>query len=592
MRSLLAELRHRNVLRASAFYVAATWALAQGIAQLSPAFGASESLTRWFVIAAVIGFPFWAGLAWFYKITPEGLKRETDPAIVESNPPRAGRKVDLAIIVVLALAVVLLLTNSLVSRNSERGITHAAAPLPPLSIAVLPFVNLSDGKDQEYLADGISDELSNLLAKVPALQVAARTSSFYFKGKQAGVPEIARTLRVANVLEGSIRRSGDRVRITTQLIRTADGYEIWSQSWDRRLDDIFAIQDDIAADVVKQLQVKLIDSAPTTRSTDPKGYALYLEARQLGYQRSADTLDRSDVLLREVLVLDPRYAPAWTALAMNAINRIGIGAVASDTGYRQANEAAGRALAIDPESAPALGVLGRIANDQGDQAGAARDLQRALAIDPADLDVLRASAILLLSLGRLDESIAVYEYLVARDPVNSMHWSNLGLDYDYAGRFDAAIETQRVVLRLDPTRAATHYELGVALLQKGDAASALSQMQQEPSDVWRAIGLPMALHDLGRSADSDNALATLIEKYANEAPFNIAVVYAYRGDADKAFEWLDKAVASSDPGLADLPVENLFQNIRSDRRWIAFLRKTGYAPAQLSKIDFKIELRG
>ena len=416
MRSFVGELRRRNVLRAGALYAAGVWALAQGIAQLGPAFGVPDWGTRWFVIAAVIGFPFWIAFAWFYEFTPEGLKRESEVEPDESITHHTGRKLDFAIIGVLAIAVVLLVTDRFVLRHgvNEEG----TIPIAEHSIAVLPFVDMSSGKDQEYFSDGISEELLNLLAKIPQLQVTARTSSFSFKGKEIAIPEIARTLHVANVLEGSVRKAGNSVRITAQLINAVTDTHLWSQTYDRKLDDIFAIQDEIAADVVKQLKLTLLGAAPKARTTDPEAYALYLQAVQLGRQGTAEAFKASDALYRKVLAIDPHYAPAWAALAENFYREADLGLISEKEGYGQAREAATKALAIDPDYAPAHTQLGYIAEGDNDLADAAQHLERALVLDPADLDVLRVSATLLESLGRLDEALALEEALVRRDPVN------------------------------------------------------------------------------------------------------------------------------------------------------------------------------
>ena len=227
--SFFAELKRRNVIRAAVLYGGAAWALAQGIAQLTPVVNAPEWAARWFLVAACIGFPFWLTFAWFYEWTPEGFKREHEVGAHESITHHTGRKLDFAIIGVLGVAVVLLLTDRFVLRH---GVNQRAA-VPEQSIAVLPFVNMSSDKEQEYFSDGLTEELLNLLAKVPQLQVTARTSSFSFKGKEVAIPEIARQLHVAHVLEGSVRKAGNQLRITAQLIRADDGYHVWSQTWDR-----------------------------------------------------------------------------------------------------------------------------------------------------------------------------------------------------------------------------------------------------------------------------------------------------------------------------------------------------------------------
>jgi len=292
-----------------------------------------------------------------------------------------------------------------------------------------------------------------------------------------------------------------------------------------------------------------------------------------------------------VLAIDPRYAPAWADLSGTLANEAGQGLLPSKEGFAQAREAATKAVAIDPEYAPAHARLGRIAMyGDNDLAGAAQHLQRALALDPMDLDVLRNSATLLGSLSRLDEALALDEAVVRRDPVSVSALFNLGLDQRYAGRFDASIASFRTVLRLAPGRGNAHAQLGTALLLKGDAQGALAEIEQETSEAWKTFGLPMAYHALGRKADSDSAMAALIAKYEKDAPYNIAYVHAYRGEADKAFAWLDKAVEYGDPGIGEIVTESLFDKIHADPRWLSLLRKVGKAPEQLAKIEFKVAL--
>jgi TolB-like protein/Flp pilus assembly protein TadD len=588
-RSLFSELKRRNVLRAGAFYVAAVWALAQGIAQLGPAFGMPDWGTRWFVIAGVIGFPLWIAFSWFYEFTPEGLKRESEVEPHESITHLTGRKLDFAIIAVLGIAVVLLLTDRFVLHH---GINEdVAIAVPEKSIAVLPFADMSSDKDQEYFSDGISEELLNLLAKIPQLQVTARTSSFSFKGKEIAIPQIARQLHVAHVLEGSVRKAGNAVRITAQLIDAATDTHLWSQTYDRKLDDIFAIQDEIAADVVKQLRVTLLGTAPKARNTNSEAYALYLQAIQLGRQFTADAFKQSDALYRKVLAIDPNYAPAWDGLARNSTNEANLSLLPSREGFSRAREAELKALEIDPEFAPAHASLGWIElYGENNLAASARRFERALAIDSTDTRVLGSSAALLQGLGRLDEALALEAAVVRRDPVNVTALSNLGYDQRWAGRFDEAVATFRTVLSLSPGYGGAHAQLGYTLLLKGDAAGALAEIEQETSETWRMIGLPMAYHALGRKLDSDAALAALIDKYEKDSPCNIAYVYAFRGEGDRTFEWLDKAVEYADPGVSEVATENLFANVRDDPRWLPFLRRIGRAPEQLSTIPFKLTL--
>jgi tetratricopeptide (TPR) repeat protein len=355
------------------------------------------------------------------------------------------------------------------------------------------------------------------------------------------------------------------------------------------MDDIFKIQDEIAGEVVKELKVKLLGAAPKVRTTDPQAYALYLQAIELGRQSTPEAFAKSDALCRQVLEIDPRYAPAWDRLAINFGNRAGNGLMPIQEGYVRAREAEEKALQIDPDYAPAHSWLGTIAmNADNDLAGAARHIQRALALDSTDVSVLSDAVGFLQSLGRLDEALMLREAVVRRDPVNLAALNNLGYLQRIVGRYDAAIASVRTVLSLSPNRGQAHFNLGTALMQKGDATAGLAEIEQEKIEAWRMVGLPMAYCALGRQADADAALNSLIAKYEKEAPYNIAYVYAFCGDADKAFEWLDKAVGYQDGGLSEIVTESLFDKIHSDPRWLPFLRKIGKAPDQLAKIGFKM----
>ncbi|MEP7043514.1 MAG: tetratricopeptide repeat protein [Dokdonella sp.] len=578
-------------MRAGALYVAAAWALAQGIAQLGPAFGMPDWGTRWVVIAGVIGFPFWLSFAWFYEFTPEGLKRESEIEPSESITAHTGKKLDRWIIGILGVVVVLLLTNTFVwHKGAGLANVNDGVAVEAHSIAVLPFVNMSDEKSNEYFSDGISEELLNLLAKIPQLQVTARTSSFSFKGKEVAIPEIARTLHVANVLEGSVRKAGNRVRITAQLIKAGTDAHVWSQTYDRKLDDIFAIQDEIAADVVKQLQVTLLGAAPKVPTTDPETYALYLQGVQIARQGGAEAYKQAEALDRRVLATDPNYAPAWVALALNVTRQAELGLLPLEEGYADARKAAEKALAIDPNYAPAHALLGYVSTGENDLAGAAQHLRRALALDPTDVDVLRLSAVLLRILGRADEALMLIESVVRRDPVSPSALFSLSQIQVCAGQLDAGIASLRTTLSLARSRDAAQAVLGFALVKKGDAVAALAEIEAESADAWKMIALPIAYQALGHKADSDVALAALIAKYAKDAPYNIATVYAFRGEADLAFAWLDKANEYGDAGLSEIVTERFFDNIRADPRWLPFLRKIGYAPEQLAKIEFKVTL--
>jgi TolB-like protein/Tfp pilus assembly protein PilF len=621
--SFLAELKRRNVIRVAIGYLAVSWLLMQAGSLMFGVFDLPASAMRGLFVLLVMAFVPTLVFSWIYELTPEGLKRTSEVDRGESITHLTGRKLDYLVIGVLVAAVVLLLidkfalaprreaaevraaleqaksptagTGNAVSGTSAVAGAGTDAGIPEIdkdpSIAVLPFANLSSDKEQEYFSEGISEELLNLLAKVPRLRVIARTSSFSFKGKEASVAEIARALKVAAVLEGSVRKSADHVRITVQLIRAIDSSHLWSETYDRTLDDIFKTQDEIAAAVVGQLKIKLLGAVPTTKPVDPKVYPLLLQASALVDQGSAKAHPKAIELYQEALKIAPDTARAWAGLAFVYRAQANAGERSMTDGYSLAREAASKALSIDPENGETHTELGRVAAEfDRDLAAAARHYQRALELEPGNTDVLNSVAITLQSIARIDDAIAVYQYIVAVDPTRSRGYHNLGIALKKIGRLDDSIAASRTALALSPQRSSTHYGIGEALLAKGDAEGSLAEMQAEPSEAWRMIGLPMAYYALGRKADSDVALAALIAKDAQDGPYNIACVHAFRGEPDRAFEWLEKAITYRDGGLVSVAVEPLFANIHNDPRWLPFLRKIGFAPEQLAKIELKVTL--
>jgi TolB-like protein/Tfp pilus assembly protein PilF len=590
-----AELKRRRVFRVMAVYGAVAFGVLQLADIVVPGLGLPAWTMNLILLLALVGFPFAVLLAWAYEMTPHGMRRTTDATPGEISEILAAPRAQRWPSGLLALAGMTALLAGAWYIGRESASPGAASPATgpaEASIAVLPFVNMSADPEQEYFSDGISEELLNLLAKIPQLRVASRTSAFSFKGENLEIPEIARRLQVAHVLEGSVRKAGSEVRITAQLIDARSDTHLWSETWDRQLDDIFAVQDEIAADVVDQLKITLLGEAPHVEQADPEAYALYLQGRQLARQITPESLRRANELLKQSLEIDPGYAPAWRQLASTYINQAGSGLMSSEEGFSLAREAANRALEIDPDYAPAYSSLAAVSvyND-GDLAAAARYQQKALNLAPTDPDILSASATLAQNVGRLEESIALRASTVARDPVSPTGHFNLGNGYVWAGRWDDAIRAYRTSLELAPGRIGANFGIALALLGKGEPEAALEAIRQEPEDGgWGVIGLPMVYHDLGRGAESDAALADLIEQYERDAAYNIAYVYAYRDQADEAFEWLDKAVEYGDAGLSEIPVERLFANVHDDPRWLPFLESIGKAPEQLAAIEFEVGL--
>jgi TolB-like protein/Tfp pilus assembly protein PilF len=619
--SLINELKRRNVFKVGATYLTLGWVVMEVTGVVVPALHLPESIPSIVMWLGVIGFPFVVIFSWVFELTPEGLKRESEVDRTASITHVTGKRLDYIIIAMLAVAIGLFIaerflpagaglarddraqnsssddhTQNADSDNRAQGelLQEEAEPAPASvvddkSIAVLPFEDMSQEKNQEYMSDGIAEELLNLLAKIPELRVIARTSSFAFKDQEVDIADIAKKLNVAHVLEGSIRKSGNTVRITTQLIRTSDSTHVWSESYDRPLDDIFAVQDEIAGAVVEQLKIKLLSAAPKSKPVDPRAYALYLQGRQLDRQGTVASYEQAIALYQQALAIDPGYAEAWSGLAATYNHQSDNAIRPFAEGYPLAREAATSSLAIDAEYAPAHANLGAVAmNFDGDFSASARHFERALALEPANPDIIGDAAYLARSLGRLDDSIALREYAVARDPLNPGGHVQLGVDYLDAGRLDDALSTLRTAAELSPAYSSLHYRIGLALLLKGDAAGALAATEMEAQEGWRLIGLAMAYHALGKNPESDTALSGLISSYEKDFPYNIAYIMAHRGENDRAFEWLDKAVGYRDPGLADIAVEPQFANIRQDPRWLPFLQQIGKAPEQLAAIRFEV----
>jgi TolB-like protein len=576
--SAWARLRRRKVVQWGVVYVAAAWGFLQGLEYLSGTYDWPRQIQQLTTLALLIGLPVVLVLAWYHGDRGQQRISTTEFAI---------------------LTLLLLLGGGAFwyyQRASETSTatspTPTAAPLPTdASIAVLPFVNMSPDKDQEYFADGISEELLNLLAQVPELRVIARTSSFSFKGKDVDIAEIARRLNVANVLEGSVRKAGDRIRITAQLVRASDSSHLWSQTYDRKLTDVFAVQDEIAAAVVSQLKIKLLGAAPKAKATDPKAYALFLQAREIARQWTGAALEQSIALYQQALRIDPAYVAAWVGLTDAYSGQVSMYHRPADEGIQLAREATEKALAIDSQYAPAHARLGGIAiYYDRDLAAGARHIEHALALEPANPDIIAFAAGLARRLGRLDQTIALGEYLIVLDPVNADGRYELATAYYFAGRLDEAIATYRADLRLFPASVGEHAMIGDVLLRKGDAKAALAEIQQEPDESWRLAGLSMAYHALGQQAESDAALRELIEKYEKTQAWGIACVLAFRNEADRAFEWLDKAVRYNDPTVVSTAGYPMLANLHSDPRWLPFLRRIGMAPEQLAAIKFDVKV--
>ena len=468
-------------------------------------------------------------------------------------------------------------------------------PADKSSIAVLPFVNMSSDPEQEYFSDGISEELLNLLAKNPELKVISRSSAFTFKGKDIDIPTVAERLGVAHVLEGAVRKSGNTVRITAQLIDAETDTHLWSETYDRQLTDIFAIQDEIAGEVVEALNLTLFGTPATKREPNLDAYALYLQGRHLKNTPTPENLEQAEAMLKQALNLDPNYADAWIELADVYGTMRNFGIMARDEARRLNHEALERARGIDPENADIYGQLAfeAIVEDR-DLTSAVRQLQRGLALDPTNLNLIQAAAGLALNLGRLSDAASLAEYHTARDPLCAFCFALRGLIYMLQGRPDdaaAAYETYGLVGGDDPGGNAARAL--VLLLQGKHEASLAMWTRVTPGHLFRVYGETITYYSMGREAEFATRFRELKDQFGGDYPTMVARVYAWMGDVDTAFEWLDRYTPGQ-PQLGPVIVNHFeflsveFQPLHDDPRWHAHLQRLGVAPEQLAAIEFDI----
>ena len=592
--SILAELKRRNVLRAGVLYAGAVWALAQGIAQLAPVVGAPEWITRWFLVAAAVGFPFWIAFAWFYELTPQGLKRESEIAPDDSIARSTGRKLDKWIIAVLALAVVLLITNQFVLDRSASGhaqsrdteaIAADLAKVPAKSIAVLPFVNMSGDPKNDYFSDGITEEILNALAQVPKLKVAARTSAFAFKGKEEDLRKVGEVLDVATVLEGSVQRSGDEVRITAQLIDTRTGYHLWSEKYDRKLTSIFAVEDEISKAITDRLKLQWNGNRPLVRNgtRDMQAHALYLQAIAAIAARGA-ALKRAAALLEQATARDPGYVAAWAQLSQAQELLPWYELAPWQDSLDQAERAARHALAIDGHSAEAHAALANVLRDRFAFGEAAREYQRSLELNPGLSEVHNQYGQLLDAIGMFDAAAAQERIAIAQDPLAPNPQYMLGLLFDTERRHDEASAAFERVIRIAPRYVYAYDQLVFSRIYAGDYAQArvdvAATVGKAGEDRQLAIELIEALARPDRRARA-LPLAARMHRIGNVemGDFARAFWYSLLGARPQAIAALGKWADAAPQGQRFNGLRFLwmpaFDPIRNDPGFKAVLRKMG-----------------
>lgn len=498
------------------------------------------------------------------------LRRDTSqPSVGRASPHEKGRW-KLWVGIAAVLAVLALIAGLWLGRKTI-GPAQASTP----SIAVLPFVNMSSDSEQEYFSDGLAEQLLDDLAKTPGLRVIGRTSSFQFKGKNEDLRLIGKKLDVANILEGSVRKEGNKVRITAQLIQASDGSHLWSDSYDRELNDIFAVQDDIARSVAGALKITLLgEQTSSAKTQNVQAYNAYLQGRYFAYRLGREDMEKAIGYFEQALKIDPNYAPAWTNLAWTHFLQGFNGLMPAEERFRMARKEVEKALQLDPNLAEAHAVLGNIRlSADWDWEGADVAFKRALELEPGKADILARAAFLPCSLGRFHEAIELTHRAIQLDPLEAAIYGNLW-NFEYcAGRFREAEGAARKCLELNPQFPFAHFWLGLAHLVQSKPEAALAEMERETEPVYRRSGLAVAFYAAGNEKEADAALAVAIEKDQNVAAYLIAESYAYRGMADKAFEWLDRAYTQRDANLALVKGDPLLRKIRGDPRYVAFLKK-------------------
>ena len=490
----------------------------------------------------------------------------------EARPRRAAffsrrRRAGMAVVAILVLGGV----TGVVWRKLG---SKTAAPATTASIAVLPFVDMSPNHDQEYFSDGLAEEILNTLAKIPNLKVVGRTSSFQFKGKNEDLRVIGQKLNVSNVLEGSVRNDGNHIRITAQLIKTKDGFEIWSDTYERNLSDVFAMQNNIARAVAAALQLNL---GPETsgilrqaaETADPEAYRAYLHGLYFSRLYDRDSSEKALQYATQAIQLGPKYALAYALRARILLFAGGMVWMNYADAVQRSRRDAEKAVTLGPDLPDGYRVLSDLQSQAETNCPAAEQtLKKARQLAPTDPDTLALNAMLAMCQGRLEESVELTEQALLFDPLRPKELTFLGQHLRDLGRYDEAYVALQRALDLNPHEAAmTHETLGEVYLAQGRANEALKEMEKEPAGWLHELGLALAYFRLGRGKDSDEALAHLVSQYPDAAAYQIAQVYAYRGQADQAFQWLEHAYSLHDPGLMWLKTDLKFVSIRHDPRY-------------------------
>lgn len=573
------ELKRRNVFKAGLAYLVVSWVIVQVSSILLTTFEVPLVIMKTIITVLVIGFPIWIVFSWVYEITPEGIRKTVDVDPKNSIIKQTGNRLNKIIIGSLAFVAILLVFNLLKSDsvNAASKSTAAAEPVEQ-SIAVLAFADLSPESDQEYFSDGISEELLNLLAKIPELRVISRTSSFSYKGKGTTVETIGKELKVNHVLEGSVRKSGNQLRITAQLISTADGAHVWSETFDRELDDIFKIQDEIAAIVTEQLQLRLFSGLVTAEPSSTEAYNLFLQARQLYHQRTQESVINALALTEKSIALDSTYAPSWILLSDLCERLVNVYVIDERREIRseQGRSAVKKALSLDPENGYAYIQHARNYMNARDYQNARLNIQRGLNLDPGNSESLIMGAHLLTELGQPQEGIQLIRKSISLDPLNYGQYFNLGILLYFTGNLEEALEAIGTYSVHFPNSGLFHNIRARIYMDQGNYSQALAEANEESDEFWRIYAKAMVLYKVkGGMEEAEEHLEKLKSSFWEGAQSNIADIYAFRGEKENAFHWLNRAITEGDNSLVQVIYYPSFKSLYHDPRWEGILNKLG-----------------
>jgi TolB-like protein/Tfp pilus assembly protein PilF len=585
--SFFAELKRRNVYKVAVAYIIGGWALSQGIAQVFPVFDVPSWAIRLIVLLIIIGLPIALVLAWMFEITPQGIKRT---ATADAMPGAARKKKHVWIYVVVIGAVISVGLFLLGRYSAPRGTVGedgrspaAAGSLPQKSIAVLPFDNLSRDPDNAYFAEGVQDEILTCLAKVGDLKVISRTSTQHFKSAPENLAQIAKQLGVTNVLEGSVQKANDQVRVNVQLINALNDAHLWAETYDRRLIDIFSVESEIAKAIAESLQAKLTSSEQSSiakvPTANPEAYELYLKGRFFWNKRSGADLRKAIDYFNQAIAKDPNYALAYDGLADSYMLLPNYGGASAQESIAPARAAVTKALALDNSLAEAHASLGLLDTLELRLQHAVGDFERAIELKPNYATAHHWRMLGLLSLGRFDQAIAEGKRALELDPLSLIINADYSWTYACAHRPDEAEKHARKTLEIDPHFFLAHYYLGGILQIQGRLNDAISEFQKSVelnNDAYSIAMLGQAYARNGQKEEAQKVLARLTNEAKSRyvAPYAWALLYVGLGEKERALAELERAYETGDNNyLFVIKVDPILDELRSEPRFEALVQK-------------------